>query len=195
MVRSRLISFCLTLFTFAVSNMASGQIGHFSPPSGTEGYASRELRSIYRSGIGTGFSGAELNRNTQASLRAQVPSVGQAGNPRVNLGAAGRASVGRPFDNFNPAPTVSPYLNLFREDLSGNDDFNYNTLVRPMLEQQRVNDQLQRQSYEIQRRLQAIAAQPDFSPQGNPNQAPTGHQTVFQYHSHFYPQMSSGRRR
>jgi hypothetical protein len=40
-----------------------------------------------------------------------------------------------------------------------------------------------------------MAAQPDFNPRGNQNQMPTGHQTVFQYHSHFYPQMGARQRR
>jgi hypothetical protein len=90
---------------------------------------------------------------------------------------------------------VSPYLNLFRDDFEGNDDFNYQTLVRPQLEQQRVNEQLQRQNYEIGRQLQAMSAAPDFNPQGNQNLMPTGHQTVFGYHSHFYPQAGGGRQR
>lgn len=191
---SRFVAICAAVLSFAVGNMAIAQIGHFAPLSNTGGYANDELRSIYRTGIGTGYSGSELNRITQNSLRAHTPNVGQSAAGRINLGATGSAGANKPFNNFSPAPTVSPYLNLFREDSNGNDDFNYNTLVRPMLEQQRINDQLQRQSYDVQRRLQSIAAQADFNPQGDPNQAPTGHQTVFQYHGHYYPQMGARRR-
>ena len=96
----------------------------------------------------------------------------------------------------NPVgPTVSPYLNLFRDDLDGSGDFNYQTLVRPMLQQQQYNQQAQRQSLEISRRLQAIAAQGDFNAAGSKDQYPTGHQTVFQYYGHHYPAMNAARPR
>jgi hypothetical protein len=76
---------------------------------------------------------------------------------------------------------------LFREDFDGNSDLNYQTLVRPMQQQQRFNEQIQRESMEIARRLQSIAAQPDFNPQGSESQYPTGHKTVFNYTGHYYP--------
>ncbi len=50
-------------------------------------------------------------------------------------------SPGKPFSNYRPAPTVSPYMNLFRGD-SG--DFDYQTLVQPMLRQQELNRRQQR---------------------------------------------------
>jgi hypothetical protein len=78
-------------------------------------------------------------------------------------------------------------MNLFREDLDGNSDFNYQTLVRPQLQQQQFNQQLDRQAQDTAQRLQQISAQADFKPQGNENQAPTGHQTVFMYYGHYYP--------
>jgi hypothetical protein len=83
---------------------------------------------------------------------------------------------------------------LFREDLAGNDDLNYNTLVRPMLQQQQFNQQVQRQSLEMERRLQSFAAQSDFNPQGSTQQLPTGHQTVFRYYGRYYPAMNRFRR-
>jgi hypothetical protein len=89
---------------------------------------------------------------------------------------------------------VSPYLNLFREDLEGGGDFNYNTLVRPQLQQQQFNQQVQRQGLALERQLQSFAAQSDFNPQGSTTQLPTGHQTVFRYYGRYHPRMNAYRR-
>jgi hypothetical protein len=99
----------------------------------------------------------------------------------------GGGNVNKPFSNLTSAPTVSPYLNLFRNDLNGQSDFNYQTLVRPQLQQQQVNSQLQRQDLQNARRLQAIAAQADFNPSGSKDEYPTGHQTVYNYTGHYFP--------
>lgn len=88
---------------------------------------------------------------------------------------------------------MSPYLNLFREDLDGQSDFNYQTLVRPQLQQQAVNERMQREATEFNRRLQALGAQSDFNPAGSVSMPPTGHQTVFMYYGHYYPQMQRRR--
>jgi hypothetical protein len=93
----------------------------------------------------------------------------------------------KPFASVNTAPTVSPYLNLFRNDLSGQSDFNYQTLVRPQLQQQQFNSAIQRQDLQNTRRLQAIAAQADFNPSGAKDQYPTGHQTTYNYLGHYFP--------
>jgi hypothetical protein len=49
--------------------------------------------------------------------------------------APGQAA--KPFANYSAPPTVSPYLNMFRTNLSGAPADNYNTWVRPQLEQNR----------------------------------------------------------
>ena len=77
-------------------------------------------------------------------------------------------------------------MNLFRVDLNGNNNFNYSTLVRPQLQQQQVNQQIEQQNLQNSRRIQSIAAQADFNPQGAKDQYPTGHQTVFSYLGHYY---------
>jgi hypothetical protein len=161
------------------------------PISDVSGNARRELGNIYNNSIGRGYTIDSLNSLSLRSSQARVPSVGQqstqAGS-RIGLGTGGGGGAARkPFTGYSSSPTVSPYLNLFREDFDGSSDFNYNTLVRPMLQQQQFNEQVQRQSLELSSRLQSIAAQADFNPQGSTTQAPTGHQTVFNYHSHYYP--------
>jgi hypothetical protein len=165
-----------------------------SSPSDVGGNAGRELSSIYRQGVGTGYTAQSLNQIALRNAQARVPSVGQmstrGGPSSFDLGSG---AISKPFSSYSPSPTVSPYLNLFREDLQGESDLNYQTLVRPMLQQQQFNEQMQRQGIEIAGRLQSIAAQADFNPQGSQSMYPTGHKTVFNYLGHFYP--ASARRR
>ncbi len=160
-----------------------------------QGYGQQELSRIQNQSTGTGHSVESLNQIALRNAQARVPNVGQS-SYRSSPSSFGlnSALASKPFSSYSPAPTTSPYLNLFREDLSGNDDLNYQTLVRPMLQQQRFNDQMQRQSMEVAQRLQSIAAQPDFNPQGSQSQYPTGHQTVFNYLGHYYPSASRRRR-
>lgn len=168
--------------------------------SSVGGVAGEALDQIVRDGVGQGYSGQSLNFIALQNARARVPYVGQlttrtTGNaPRIRSNAGGSLSA-KPFSSYSPSPTVSPYLNLFREDFEGNSDLNYNTLVQPMLQQQQVNQQVQRQAIELERQLQSVAAQSDFNPQGSKDIYPTGHQTVFGYYGHYYPTVGRQRRR
>jgi hypothetical protein len=103
------------------------------------------------------------------------------------FGAGTGGLANKPFSTLQPQQAVSPYLNLFRTDANGQvNQFNYSTLVQPQLQQQQVNDQVQRQALQTARRLQAISAQPNFNPQGSKDEYPTGHETVFNYKGHYY---------
>jgi hypothetical protein len=170
------------------------------PVSRLGGATENIMNQIVRQDVGRGFSVQSLNMIALQNSRAQIPNVGQlstrgtASGPRLPFGSGG-SSTAKPFTSFSPEPTVSPYLNLFREDFEGNSDLNYNTLVRPMLQQQEVNQQVQRQAQDLQRQLQSVAAQSDFNPQGAKDVYPTGHQTVFRYYGHYYPTMGRQRRR
>lgn len=106
---------------------------------------------------------------------------------RIGLGLGDSYSGVKPFSNFSQGPTVSPYLNLFRVDQNGFQGFNYSTLVEPELRQQQMNQQQRQQNLQTSRRIQAIAAQADYNPQGSKEEYPTGHQTVFGYMGHYYP--------
>jgi len=81
-------------------------------------------------------------------------------------------------------------MNLFRTDLDGNDDLNYQTLVQPQLRQMEYNRQFSIQEQQINRRIQALSARNAYSPQGSPNLMPTGHGATHRYYSHFYPQLN-----
>jgi hypothetical protein len=121
-----------------------------------------------------------------ARIYSNLPGVGVgATRLALGLGESGRAS--KPFTGVGSAPTVSPYLNLFRTDLNSGGNFNYSTLVQPQLQQLQTNSQLERQTIQNNRRLTAIAAQSDYNPQGSKDQFPTGHQTVFNYMGHYFP--------
>jgi hypothetical protein len=186
---------CLVGITSAVSaQQRSAYTGGAKPVSNLSGYTGQEMSNIYNEAIGTGYTGQSLNNLALQNARAQTGYYGQlttrsqpAAQPRVNYFQSGGSSLGKPFSGFSPSPTTSPYLNLFREDFAGNSDLNYNTLVRPQLQQQAFNQQVQRQGMEMARRMQSMAAQSDFNPQGDKNQYPTGHQTVMKYYGHFYP--------
>jgi hypothetical protein len=165
--------------------------GSFRPVSRVDGYAQSELKNIYNEDVGSGLSVSSLNSIALQNARYQGGYVGQMttqnqSGPRLGVQPGG-SNLNKPFSNFSASPTTSPYLNLFRDDFGGNSDLNYNTLVRPQLQQQQFNQQVQRQGVEMTRRLQSIAAQGAFNPQGSKDQYPTGHQTVFKYYGHFHP--------
>jgi hypothetical protein len=61
-------------------------------------------------------------------------------------------------------------------------------LVAPQLQDQQFQQRQQQQNLTTTRRLQAISAQSDYNVQGAKDQFPTGHQTVFQYMGHYFPQ-------
>jgi hypothetical protein len=186
----------LALGTCGIAAAQSSVFGNPTPLSQTGGNSAREMKSIYRTAVGTGYSVDSLMQQTMNRGVARIPNVGQASAPgnRIDAGLGGFRNSSKPFGSYSPAPTVSPYLNLFREDLDGQSDLNYQTLVRPQLRQQEFNERLQRESMEMAARLQSIGAQSDYNPAGSKSQPPTGHQTVFQYYGHYYPALQQRRR-
>jgi hypothetical protein len=141
------------------------------------------------SGAGTSLNQMAL-RNAQQIMQQSMSqsSTGMPGAGRIGLGLDTSYSGAKPFTGFSQGPAVSPYLNLFRVDQNGFQGFNYSTLVAPQLRQQQLNQQQQVQNQQTTRRLQAISAQADYNVQGSKEEFPTGHQTVFQYMGHYYPQ-------
>jgi hypothetical protein len=194
-------SFLATTFLMGLgASLANAQTplyGDPRPVSSPGGFAGSELGAIYQQDVGVGYTASSVNRLTllNQTVRAPYPGSGQVSSPRPRIGLGiGTTPASKPFQNYTPEPTVSPYLNLFREDFDGTSDFNYQTLVRPMLQQQQFNRQMQRQSLELASRMQSMAAQSDFNPQGSTSQFPTGHQTVFGYYGHYYPTLNVRRR-
>jgi hypothetical protein len=167
------------------------------PRSTVGGYTGQSLRQLYRSDIGKGYTVDSLNALDLRRGQANVPYVGQStttyGRERLDSGLSSSPAE-KPFANVSSRPAVSPYMNLFREDLEGNSDLNYQTLVQPQLRQQRENQRLQDQAQAISRRVQQISARPAYDPRGSQSESPTGHQTVYNYYGHYYPGMAQRRR-
>lgn len=178
-------------------------------PAEQSGYVKSMLSQVKNESIGRGYTVDSLTRLSVGSAQGRVYDV----NGRNIVGAAtaiapsgsasparsaatfnsfgGGRSSSKPFSSASRGPVVSPYLNLFREDFSdGSGGDNYNTLVRPQLRQQQINQSLQLETQAIDRRVRSISAKPAFNPQGSQSQSPTGHPTGFMYYSHFYPAFS-----
>jgi hypothetical protein len=83
--------------------------------------------------------------------------------------------------NMVKKPTVSPYLNL----VNGGDPnlTNYQSMVRPLVNQNRVNSQ---QSSQLNR---LEARKPSSSNSGNETLRTTGHQATWHNYSHYYPRL------
>jgi hypothetical protein len=79
---------------------------------------------------------------------------------------------GKPFQGTSTGPTVSPYLNLFRDERGATDDVpSYYTYVRPQLEQQASFQQQQRDIQQLQRQVQGAAYYRPANSQGTVTQA------------------------
>ena len=181
----------LSLVGTAAAQMSFSQL---KPASNIGGYTGNEMSNIYRNSIGNSYTVAQVIQNTTNQTSSQAPYVGQ----EIRSGArfdvpTSFGPTSKPFSGYTSPSTVSPWMNMFREDLSGQGDLNYQTLVRPMLNQQKINQQVERQNMELGRRLQAVSAQNAYNPQGSKDIYPTGHPTVFMSYSHFYPSAGRGK--
>lgn len=197
---TRRISLAALFTTAFLPAAASAQLGGSSP-------ADSFNAQIRNEAIGTGYSVNSVLSNSFANARGpavtnfqQFTSTASSGVGRTPASAGlpltGGASGTKPFTSLNRTPTVSPFLNLFNTGVGGaaSSFDNYNTLVRPQLNQQRTNRQLQIQNQRLNQRVQQISAQPAFQSQGSEQIMQTGHSTVFGYYSRFYPLKNARRR-
>jgi hypothetical protein len=110
-------------------------------------------------------------------------SVATFGN---GVGSAPASAIQKPYANYTPPAPISPYLNLFRN--TGNPGINnYYTLVRPMLEQQAFNQQVQAglQAAELNTRLQQLQLQQLQQQQNQMLNRPSG--ASFMNFQQYYP--------
>lgn len=198
----RYASICLVvaLIGMHISDASAQGLDTIKPRASSGGNSDTEIRSIYRSDIGQGFTSTSLNSIALQNAQARVGNFGQASaNPTSGLVQSrtptlSGGSTSKPFSSVSSSPTVSPYLNLFRTDFDGSGDFNYQTLVRPQFQQMATNQSFQRQNTEITQRVQAISARSAFqNPAGSDSQYPTGHSTAFGYYGRYYPGMQQRR--
>ncbi|MCO6047009.1 hypothetical protein NG895_24180 [Aeoliella sp. ICT_H6.2] len=179
------------MFDYGGQSEATRQLNRFQAQGSVDAYTKRVIQRdrTVNSGFGAprvSDPGVNVGSSPAQPPRAQSASFG--------VGTAG-ASGAKPFAGFSPSPTVSPYLNLFRETLNGEDDLNYQTIVRPQLQQERFNSQVRRQEMQVNQELTALSARNAYNVTGNQQVAPTGHSATFQNYSRFYPAKSQRRRR
>jgi hypothetical protein len=90
-----------------------------------------------------------LAQMEQRPSSGRTPSAPSAAPPVRARGA------NKPHQNLTTSPTLSPYMNLFREE-NAVDLPNYHTLVRPALEQQQINRANQAELMRLGRQVQAM---------------------------------------
>jgi len=112
-------------------------------------------------------------------------SSGQTGFPNYNYNPQNLApGFNIALNNTLRRPTVSPYLNLL---LPGNlPGTNYQTLVRPALEQQRINREQELQLNRLQQQFSTALQSSTTRPRHEQGIRPTGHQAAFFHYSHYY---------
>jgi len=121
--------------------------GYANQPYGSGGspYSAGGSRSMPGSPTGFGAPAGAPAIPTHNRARVAQPAQIGAGAP---TGPSARRQVTKPFSNYQQLPVVSPYLNL---DRPRSFDFdNYNTLVRPFVEQDFRNNQVQNQLQSLQ---------------------------------------------
>ena len=117
---------------------------------------------------------------TIAAAQVYRPQVSRPQAPRIQTPSAGlvqrQSSAG-----LNRRPSVSPYLNL----VNGGDPnlTNYQSIVRPMVSQQRTN------SYQSAQINRLEARPPSSGNAGSESLRSTGHQATWRNYSHYYPKL------
>lgn len=174
-------------FDYGGESEASRQLHRFK----SIGSAERLTNNIKSRGtiVANGFGVNRIGGLSQSSSSSTSPPRSQS----ASFGVGVSNPTAKPFASATSRPTVSPYLNLFRETL-GDDDLNYQTLVRPQLRQQQFNQQVIRQEQAINSRVSSLAARNPYATTGNRQLMPTGHAATFQNYSRFYPQATRRRR-
>ncbi len=131
----------------------------WGPPTANEPMDLFGLRSQPGVGGRSSFSDPRINRlGPYAQPRATRPpnrpySPTTARKARASQSAPARhapsAGAVKPFSNYRPAPTLSPWAEMFRVNPSSTVD-RYNGIVRPLLNQRSTNRQVGGQIYGLQ---------------------------------------------
>lgn len=131
-----------------------------------------------------------VTTNTVKAIRlvlVVVVGVGVWSASEQSASAQGRNPAADVFRRYSSRrPSVSPYLNLLNNNPTGTAT-PYQSLVRPQLEQQRVNQQ---QQQTIQGLQQHLRSQARANVGGAGIERGTGHQSVFMNYLHYYPGLS-----
>lgn len=131
------------------------------------------------------YSGATSQR-VLAQLEER-PSSGRQTSTSGAIAPPRPRSAGKPFQGVSASPTVSPYLNLFREEIS-TELPNYYTFVRPMQEQLQTNRSQQQELTRLQRQVQSMPYGSPSSGMRSTGRLPdTGHGTRYFNTSGYFP--------
>lgn len=104
----------------------------------------------------------------------------------VNCANAQYKPQSRPFDTQSRRPSVSPYMNLVNNNNAGAST-NYQSLVRPQVDQQNFNSHSASAIKNLQRSADSPARSKSTGDGGNAKLRSTGHAAVRQNYSHYYP--------
>jgi len=117
-----------------------------SRATGAVGYgASRYVPRSPAARLSAGLSPtAEASRGRYNANRAPLNPYGEGGPERGSTRGGTAAVNQKPFSGYRPPPAISPYINLFRRD-AGDDFDNYNTLVKPFIEQRQFNNRMRQE--------------------------------------------------
>ena len=110
----------------------------------------------------------------------------------VHLAGGAQAQTRRPFDDYTPPSSVSPYLNLTNNNSNNNSAatafLNYQLLVKPQLEQRKLNRQSAAALHQLQQqKQQARPSRYQPTAESNPRLRSTGHVATRGNYSHYYP--------
>jgi hypothetical protein len=95
----------------------------------------------------------------------------------------------KPFSGYSPPPTYSPYMNLFRTDNDRGRVNNYYSLVRPAVDQQRVNYQTQNSLQSLQTTTRVQGSQLEQLNQRTQPPRPAANPSFMNYQN-YYPGLS-----
>lgn len=118
-----------------------------------------------------------------ASPRA--PRVQRTPGPPAARGIFNRP-ITKPHANVHRSETISPYLNLLRDD-SEDALPSYFSLVRPQIQQQQINRQQELQLNRLSTDFQQLQQQLAIPPTGDPVLRPTGHPVQFLNTLQYFP--------
>ena len=172
MLKQRLLSILALVLVFCLVEQVSAQAVQTRAPT------SQLYQDVVR---GQDKPNYDLRDTFNRSIRG---SFGRSG--LSVLGSVSSEPVKKPFTYVSQRPTVSPYLNLLRQD-TGEAAPNYYSLVKPQIDQIDFNQQQMRQNQQMARRMQGIQSRPAYPVAGSQYLIPTGHQAVFMNYLHYYP--------
>lgn len=168
------------LFSAIVLSALQSGLGLAQTPT-TSSYTNSLLNGIRNQNSASRYSVANIQRQ---NLNSSVAPIGVPGINRMTFGSInGNMSAPRkPFSTLQRGPSVSPYLALSNPFTSSTD---YYSIIKPQQEQRRMTQQLARQQYMQEKKLNQIAAQGPYSIQGDEERAGTGHPSAYMYLGNF----------